>query len=165
MNQIDLYAETDDSPIPVESIKEFLCILLDHLSICDTTLSLTLCSDEKIQQLNFEYRQKDEPTDILSFTTVGDERGAQAEEEEEPFLVAEELRESTPLDIGDLFLSLAAVERNCKEYRVEYKTEFKRLLIHGVLHLLGYRHRSYEVSEPMLLHQENLLNELKEEAF
>jgi probable rRNA maturation factor len=79
-------------------------------------INLVLVSDAEIQRLNRRFRHKDKPTDVLSFSM--DEDGV----------------------LGDIAISTETTRRNAKKYGVSYKTEMKRLVIHGVLHLLGYDH-------------------------
>ncbi|MBI5399369.1 rRNA maturation RNase YbeY [Candidatus Saganbacteria bacterium] len=80
------------------------------------TINLSFVSDEEMRGLNRRFRKKDKPTDVLSF--LMDEDGI----------------------LGDLVISTETTKRNAKKYGVSYKTEVKRLVIHGVLHLLGYDH-------------------------
>lgn len=84
-------------------------------------LSVLLCDDNFIAQLNRQYRDKDAPTDVLSF-----------EQEGAPDLPSRVL--------GDVVISLETVERDCSGDRALMREEMKVLLCHGILHLLGYDH-------------------------
>lgn len=79
-------------------------------------INLALVNDKEIRRLNATFRHKDKPTDVLAFPM--DEDGI----------------------IGDIAISTETTERNAKRYGVSYKTELKRLVVHGALHLLGYDH-------------------------
>ena len=80
------------------------------------TIDFVLVNDHEIRQLNKKFRGKDKATDVLAFPM-----------EEDGIL-------------GDIAISTATTKRNAKRYGVSYKSELKRLFIHGVLHLAGYKH-------------------------
>lgn len=104
-------------------------------------LSLVFTDKEYMQNINREFRKKDRPTDIITFSY-----------DEQPF--------PEQLHIGlrehDIFISLPVAYENSIEYGVEFIDEIKRLMVHGVLHLLGYDH---EISEE----EEQLMREKEEE--
>ena len=79
-------------------------------------INLVLVDDKEIRRLNKEFRKKDRATDVLSF--LMDEDGI----------------------IGDIAISVETAEKNAKRFAVSYRREMKRLVVHGVLHLLGYTH-------------------------
>lgn len=83
---------------------------------------MVLTDDSEIQELNRSFRQKDRPTDVLSFP---------ANEKDDPF-------PSTSL--GDVVISVDTARRQANEYGVLFEEEITRLLLHGILHLLGYDH-------------------------
>jgi probable rRNA maturation factor len=96
--------------------------LLSALRMPDAELSLLLVSDTVMQGLNRDWRGKDRPTDVLSF--------AQAEGPG-----------SAPVGLlGDVVISLDTARRQAAERAETLASELDRLLIHGVLHLLGYDH-------------------------
>ena len=78
--------------------------------------ALICCSDYSIRKLNRSFRNKDKATDVLSFE-FGD----------------------TDL-LGEIYISLERVRVQANRYGVSIKNEFKRLFIHGLLHLAGYDH-------------------------
>jgi probable rRNA maturation factor len=96
------------------------------------------CNNRYIKSLNTQYRNKDEATDVLSFP-LG-ETGPDGQ-----FLA------------GDLVISLASLEENARFFKVSADEELRRLLIHGILHLSGYDHKTNEAKEPMLIEQEKIL--------
>jgi len=79
-------------------------------------ISLVLVDDKKIRRLNKQFRKKDKATDVLAFP-FGEEG-----------------------ILGDIAISVAMARRNAKKFGVTYQQELKRLVVHGVLHLLGYNH-------------------------
>jgi len=102
-----------------------------------------LASPNTIQHLNKEYREKDYSTDVLSFPQL--EPGEALPEGEETFVA------------GDLVLSLENIQANAQEFEQSFDNEYKRVIIHGILHLSGYDHESNDAEEPMLLLQEEIL--------
>lgn len=78
--------------------------------------SILLTDDRHIRQLNKKYRKIDRATDVLSFCF--EEKG----------------------HLGDIAISTDTAKRNSKRYKAPLADEFKRLVIHGTLHLLGYDH-------------------------
>ena len=97
---------------------------LNYLNINDVIVSVIITSDEVISHINQTYRKKKGPTDVISFA----------------YREAPMPHGDTKEHIGDIFISLETAQRQALEYGVSLKEELKRLLIHGVLHLLGYDH-------------------------
>ena len=93
-------------------------------------LSLLLCDDAFIQQLNREYRKRNKPTDVLAF-------GQETPEYQGTLL------------LGDIVISLETVERYCDGDRKAMRKELRLLFCHGLLHLIGYDHRTKKGRETM----------------
>lgn len=89
-------------------------------------LSLELTGDRRMRRLNREYRNKDQPTDVLAF----------------PIREAVMPRRVRPVIqmLGDVVISLPAAVRQAKEAERSVDDELAMLLVHGVLHLCGYDH-------------------------
>jgi probable rRNA maturation factor len=96
--------------------------LLDALRLPDAELSLLLVSDAVMRELNRDWRGKDRPTDVLSFAQAEGSGGAPAGL------------------LGDVVISIDTARRQAAERAASLGSELDRLLIHGVLHLLGYDH-------------------------
>jgi len=93
------------------------------------TLSLTFVGDAAMRRLNREHRGKDNTTDVLSFPLF------------EPFAVPRQMRAGGPeLMLGDVIISVDAAKRQADAYDATLEAEIERLLVHGVLHLLGHDH-------------------------
>ncbi|MBN8548537.1 MAG: rRNA maturation RNase YbeY [Deltaproteobacteria bacterium] len=93
------------------------------------SLSLLFTDDTEIHVLNREYRGKDKPTDVLSFSQL--EGGNKI---------------PSP-SLGDLVISLDTTLKQSKKYRVTLSRELLRLLVHGTLHLFGYDHEKVPAAE------------------
>jgi rRNA maturation RNase YbeY len=100
-------------------------------------LSVVLTGDLEIQQLNREYRGKNKPTDVLSFPQS--ESGSLERVNE---IGREEVAGDSgpPRPLGDIVLSLETARRDARAMRTDFPAHLRKLLIHGLLHLLGYDH-------------------------
>jgi probable rRNA maturation factor len=117
--------ETRRSGLDARRLKSVARTLLHEVNEGDSTLSITLVHDPAIQELNREHRGKDKPTDVLSFPLY--EPGEAAHEDTERLL-------------GDVVISVDTARRQAAEYDASLQNEIYRLLIHGLLHVLGHDH-------------------------
>ena len=97
--------------------------ILTLLELPEAILSVLLCDDQYIHPINREYRGKDKPTDVLSF----------AQREGEFAFLDDSL-------LGDVIISIETAERQAKEKQHSLSRELTILLVHGILHLIGYDH-------------------------
>ena len=97
--------------------------VLAELALPRAELSLALVSDDEIAALNGAHRGKQSPTDVLSYSLV---EGAHAERRAEL--------------LGDVVIAVGVAARQAAQIGHSLNDELLRLLIHGVLHLLGYDH-------------------------
>jgi probable rRNA maturation factor len=139
--------ETQDCLIPswTSALENYALLVLDELGKDGWELSVLLCSDRVIKELNFQYRGIAEATDVLSF-----ELGAQAESEDGKRFLA-----------GDIVISLDTLRENSEFFKISEDEELRRLLIHGILHLCGMDHATNDPAEPMIKVQEDILNKLE----
>ena len=154
MNQVEVTVEGIDAPEWLNTAAQFCQKVLQKLTIDGWEVSLLFCDDNFIQELNRQYRGKDEPTDVLSFA-------AYADNEEKGF--------SSPSDYatitaGDVVVSIDTLKRSSQEFNVSENEELKRLLIHGILHLNGMDHASNSPNEEMLRIQEELMKQMAGET-
>ena len=136
-----------DCPVWLERAKGFALNALGQMQKKNWVVSLLFCDDDFIQTLNRDYRQKDEPTDVLSFPL-----GDTVEQEGDSVFLA-----------GDIVISLPALQRNAVDFSVTPNEELKRLIVHGLLHLSGMDHTTNAPDEPMLALQETILAQLSGE--
>ncbi len=142
MNSIEITLERVELPEWMDAYREFISLLLDHLSIDNWEISVLLCDGEMIRKLNKSYRNRDEVTDVLSFP--------QAEGNEIP-------SSGGPVPAGDIVIAVDRIEKQAEEFGVSFMEELYRMTIHGVLHLAGHHHESSDMDEPMLMLQEEIL--------
>lgn len=150
MNEISLLYQNIDEKVWQDKYLLFIKSVLDELSIDNWEFSVTLCDDRYIQEINRDYRKKDKPTDVITFAMV-----------DEPFPDISE--ECDFYSAGDIIISLDTVEENAKFFNVNSDEEFKRVTIHGILHLKGYDHETNDDTEEMLILQEEVLKRLNKE--
>ncbi len=94
-------------------------------------LSIVIVSSEAMQELNNKYRKKNEPTDVLSF------------------------------DYGEIAICPEVVGKNAKKFHLSYNKEMVHVLIHGILHILGYDHEGSEKDAKIMQEKtEKYLSEL-----
>ncbi len=93
---------------------------------CSGPVSVLLTNDERIQQLNREFRRKNSPTDVLSFPAVAWEFEGN----------------HTTTTAGDLAISLETAARQAASLGHSLATEVRVLILHGALHLAGYDHET-----------------------
>lgn len=115
-----------------------------HLSD-DLELSVIFVNDERIHEINRDYRQIDRSTDVISF----------ALEDNEQFYV-----EGMPRELGDIFISIDHAKKQADEYGHSFYREMCFLFTHGLLHLLGYDHMNEEDEKEMFTLQNDILNAL-----
>jgi len=108
-------------------------------------LTLCLSDDAEIKALNAQYRQKNQPTDVLAFASL-----------ETPFPSGEAF-EGEPLYLGDIIISVETAQEQAVENGHSLTQELAWLAVHGLLHLLGWDHPDEKTLEEMLTYQETLL--------
>ncbi|NHC39370.1 rRNA maturation RNase YbeY [Bacillus sp. MM2020_1] len=111
-------------------------------------VSITFVSNERIQEINREYRDKDKPTDVISFAM--EELG-----EGEMELIGADM----PRVLGDIIISIPKAIEQAEEYGHSFLRELGFLAVHGFLHLLGYDHMTEEEEKEMFTRQKEILDE------
>jgi len=146
MNKATVNAEEYPLPSWSGDMCRFAVKALEEIKRDNWELSIHLCGDETITKLNAQYRNKNEPTDILSFNL-----GETVQEGDKTVYLP-----------GDIVISLDTLRENAKYFNTSEDEELRRLIIHGILHLDGMNHETNEQSEPMLLLQEEILKKLED---
>lgn len=109
----------------------------------DCYVSVSVVDDERMRELNAEWRGQDRPTDVLSL---------ECERPDDPDLAVGE-----PCELGDIVLAPAYIARQAVQYGTTAADETRLLLIHGLLHLLGYDHLQDDEAEFMERREDELL--------
>ncbi|MBN1685748.1 MAG: rRNA maturation RNase YbeY [Spirochaetales bacterium] len=139
MNVVEIRVINVNSELPLESLKGFCLSVLEELGKNRWDVSVLLCDDAYMSELNGKFRGKYRPTDVLSF-------GQGAGFETEDYHVA-----------GDIAISVETMKKNAAEQQVSETEEMRRLLVHGILHLAGMDHGEDAVDGEMLDLQERIL--------
>ncbi len=101
------------------------------------SFDVVFCDNEKIHEINRDYRQKDTPTDVISFAIFADSEPA------ERFVFDEEI------NLGEIIISLEKTKQQAEENSHSFLDELYFLLAHGILHLAGYDHQTEETLNEM----------------
>jgi probable rRNA maturation factor len=144
-NEVEISVEGIGTPPWLERAREFALAVLSLRGKEGWDLSLLICDDSFIRGLNRQYRDKDEATDVLSFEQGDSYKGPDGGER---FLA------------GDIVISLDALARSAEQFGISRDEELRRLITHGILHLMGMDHEDNESSRPMLVLQEEILRAL-----
>lgn len=109
----------------MSQIRKIVRTISDALGFRNPELSILLTDDAQIHELNRTWRNKDRPTDVLSF----------------PQLEKHEIdRRQSGLMLGDVVVSLDTAAAQAQRAGISLEAELRRLLVHGILHLLGHDH-------------------------
>lgn len=101
-------------------IKKWLNIIAGYYGKKLGNLSFIFCNDEYILEVNRKYLNHDYYTDVITFDYCSDE-----------------------ILSGDIFISLDTVKSNAGEFEVSFENEFNRVICHSVLHLIGFKDKTY----------------------
>jgi len=114
----------------------------------DTEVSVLLADDESVRTLNRDYRGVDAPTDVLAFSQLeGEDFGCEGGNV-----------------LGDVVISVETASRQAQEHGHALDDEIDVLLVHGLLHLLGYDHEKPEDARRMFARQDELLSRTTDPA-
>jgi len=108
-------------------VREAAAALAGVLALSGGEVCLALSNDAQVAELNASYRGKSAPTNVLSFPAV-------------PMLPVE----GEPRFLGDIVLALEILEREAADLRIPLAHHLQHLVVHGLLHLLGYDHQTDE---------------------
>ena len=147
---IDFLDETnemkDESLKQIEELLNFAQKRLEITEVCE--LSVTFVNNDRIQEINREYREKDQPTDVISFAM-------------------EELGEgeiqisggNMPRVLGDIIISTDKAREQAEDFGHSVERELGFLAVHGFLHLLGYDHETEADEKIMFDLQRRILDD------
>lgn len=149
--QIDVFDQTDSlTDTHIDLLKNVLQFTAKKEKIVnEVELSVSIVSNEEMKEMNHQYRNKNEPTDVLSFQM------------DNPFTEIDEETYWGPLQVGDIIISIEKVEEQSMRYNHSYERELIFLAIHGFLHLLGYTHDNKENEKVMFQKQDTILEEFR----
>lgn len=133
------------------------CALLTEGVSRPCAVSIRLCGDEEIHEINRDYRGVDRATDVLSFPTVNYPSGMTAGAADK-LLRREYDDETDACMLGDLILSVPHVLAQAAEYGHSPEREAAYLIVHGLCHLMGYDHIEEDDKRRMRAMEEKILS-------
>ena len=163
-HQIDMLIDHDCwSPATTDHVKAHFCQMLDRAlaahDMKNCAVSLLLCSDAKIQQLNHDHRGIDKATNVLSFPA--------ADDDDMPYVtgamgaIADDDNNMLPSqELGDIAIAHGICAREAEESGISITDHITHLFGHGVLHLLGYDHEQDAEADEMEALEISLLDAL-----
>jgi len=123
------------------------CCLNDY-EYNTVSFDILLCDSEKTHQLNYKYRKKDYPADIITFAVFADSP------EEEKFILEFEI------NLGEIIIALDKIIEEAEKKEISKETELVFMLSHGILHLLGFDHQTEEDFNFVVSHQKLALKSM-----
>lgn len=144
MNKVSYINQTKEQIKELSTIKKAIQHALKKEQLKNAEFNIIFVDNERIWEINRQYRKKDSVTDVISF----------AFEDNEEF-INEEYRL-----LGEIYISIDKAREQAVEYGHSELRELAFLAIHGLLHLLGYDHMEKEEEEIMIQKQEEILNEV-----
>jgi rRNA maturation RNase YbeY len=136
-------------PVDVQKLKQNARIILAALDYDDFDLGILLATPEVIHEYNRTYRDKDKPTDIISFAyhqiPAGERIEALSDEDK---------------NLGDLIICPSYVHDDLERWGQTFEQRMNVLLVHGICHLLGYDHEKDEDYEVMKIQEDYLLEKI-----
>ncbi|WP_404453489.1 rRNA maturation RNase YbeY [Oceanobacillus kapialis] len=131
----------------IDTLQQLITFAAEQEDIpSEAEISINFVDNKEIQELNRNYRQKDAPTDVISFAM-------QESLDEELEIVGAEM----PLILGDIVISVDKAKEQAEEYNHSFERELAFLTLHGFLHLLGYDHIKKEDEIVMFKRQDEIL--------
>jgi probable rRNA maturation factor len=141
---IELQAEAGSDDIDAHELERLAHRALEAEDVArPAELSILLADDATVRKLNREYRDTDAATDVLSF----------AQSEGDEFARAE----GAPPHLGDVVISVDTARRQADEFSVSLQDEVSHLVVHGILHLLGYDHELADDERVMRAREDAIL--------
>lgn len=140
---ISITSHREPEPLDVTAFERLSAFVLEREEAPATIeLSIALVGIDEMTELNGEYRGKEGPTDVLSFEC--DE-------------LCDVIDTDEPIMLGDVVIAPEVAEAQAAEYGHTVEEELNLLLVHGVLHLLGYDHEDDADAEVMQARERALL--------
>lgn len=139
----------------LQSVAEQVLVAQDADSRLE--LGLVITGQERVQQLNRSYLGRDEPTDVLAFSMLPEPLATGESEVSSPFTQPPD----GVLHFGEVIISYPQAVIQAEEHHHSVKREIAILIIHGVLHLLGYEHDKPELERQMKTREKEILSCIK----
>lgn len=149
-DEVKIYNDTVKMADFIFANKEIISLsCLKNKKYDTVSFDIVLVNNEEIHRINKEYREKDKPTDVITFAMFADSP------ENEQYIIDGEI------NLGEIIVSLDKIEEQAKENNVTFNDEINYIISHGILHLLGFDHRNEEEYNFMVENQNKAKAEVK----
>ena len=142
MREIEVFNETNESLDEIRELNKLTSFLADYFNLDNIIFNVIIVDNNKIHEINKEYRNIDKETDVISFAL-----------EDDKSITNNDIRV-----LGDIYISIDKAKQQSKEYGHSLKRELCFLATHGFLHLLGYNHINKEDEKIMFNLQDEILS-------
>lgn len=139
----EIFNNTEKEIKEIDKLYEYLNFVIEKKELDKAIFNIIFVSNEKIHEINREFRNTDRVTDVISFAL-----------EDNNDIVYKDFRL-----LGDIYIAIDVAYDQAIEYNHSREREVCFLATHGLLHLLGYDHMTYDEEKEMFGIQEELLNE------
>lgn len=139
---VEIFNETNKELKELDTLPALIDYMITYEKLGNVIFNVILVDEQKIHELNKEYRGIDRPTDVITFAL-----------EDTEDIVYEDFRL-----LGDIYICLEKVYEQAEEYGHSVLRELSFLTVHGFLHLLGYDHMTEEDEKVMFKRQEEILD-------
>ena len=123
--------------VDFQRVRQALNNMLENLNCQNKEISLLFVDDDGIREFNKRYLGRDYPTNVIAFSMTEGEFG-----------------NINPDLLGDIIISVETASRDALSANIEFEEELDYLMIHGILHLLGYDHETSEAEEKRMKKKE-----------
>lgn len=143
MREIEIFNETNEKLEEIDELNNLTIFLANYFNLENVMFNVIIIDNDKIQEINREYRNIDKVTDVISFALEDDKQ----------------IKNQNIRILGDIYISIDKARQQAKDYGHSLKRELSFLTTHGFLHLLGYDHIEKEDEKVMFDLQEKILQE------
>lgn len=145
-------ADEQDDPIDAEPLRRLAEMVLEEEGVPDETeVTVLLVGTDQIATYNERFMQRTGATDVLAFPI----------EHLQPGIAPERKLGGPPLNLGDVVIAPSYVRTQAEKAGVSFADELSLMVVHGLLHLLGYDHHDEAEAETMEEREQQLLARVK----
>ena len=149
--RIDIDVRGGHPAVDEEHVRKLAAFALTHMGVADTAeLSVSVVDPHEIQELNAAWRGRDTTTDVLSFPcddafdagegAFGNEMDGEGEDN--AAALAADFALAAPLELGDVVICPDVIDEQRAAFSTSFSEELSLMLVHSILHLLGYDHET-----------------------
>ena len=142
-------ADEQDVPLSIDALRRLAALVLREEGLADDTeVALLFVSEPQMAEYNQRFMGREGPTDVLAFPL----------ESMSPGVVPKRAPDLPPLSLGDVIIAPSYVAVQAEQLGVEFEQELALMVVHGLLHLLGYDHTEDDAAGVMEARERELLD-------